>query len=84
VITTVVEDGPAQKAGIKEAVYNAERKLRGADVIIALDGKEIKDIDDLILYISQNKSVGDNLSLKINRDGKIIEITAQLGARPSK
>ena len=72
------------KAGIKEAVYNAERKLRGADVIIALDGKEIKDIDDLILYISQNKSVGDNLSLKINRDGKIIEITAQLGARPSK
>ena len=68
----------------KEAVYNAERKLRGADVIIALDGKEIKDIDDLILYISQNKSVGDNLSLKINRDGKIIEITAQLGARPSK
>ena len=84
VITTVVEDGPAQKAGIKEAVYNAERKLRGADVIIALDGKGIKDIDDLILYISQNKSVGDNLSLKINRDGKIIEITAQLGTRPSK
>ena len=84
VITTVVEDGPAQKAGIKEAVYNAERKLRGADVIIALDDKGIKDIDDLILYISENKSVGDNLLLKINRDGKIIEITAQLEARPSK
>ena len=84
IVTTVVPDGPAQKAGIKEAVYNAERQLRGADVIVALDGKEIKDIDDLILYISQNKSVGDHIVLKINRDGKIIEITAELGARPSK
>ena len=48
------------------------------------DGKEIKDIDDLILYLSQNKVVGDHVVLKINRDGKIIEITAELGTRPSK
>ncbi|MFM8658938.1 MAG: S1C family serine protease [Candidatus Nitrosotenuis sp.] len=84
IVTTVVKDGPAQKAGIQEAVYNANKELRGADVIIQLDGKEIRDIDDLILYLAQNKSVGDNVVLKINRDGKIIEITAELGARPSK
>jgi len=84
IVTTVVKDGPAQKAGIKEAVYNADKELRGADVIIQLDGKEIRDIDDLILYLAQNKSVGDHVDLKINRDGKIVDISAELGARPSK
>lgn len=84
IVTTVIPDGPAQKAGLKEATYNAERQLRGADVIIALDGKQIKDIDDLILYLAQTKSVGDSVALKVNRDGKTIELTAELGARPSK
>jgi len=84
IVTTVVKDGPAQKAGIKEAVYNADKELRGADIIIQLDGKEIRDIDDLILYLAQNKSVGDNVTLKINRDGKTVDISAELGARPSK
>ena len=83
-VTAVVKDGPAQKAGLKEAVYNAEKELRGADVIIQLDGKEIRDIDDLILYLAQNKSVGDSVVLKVNRDGQIIDLTAELAARPSK
>ena len=74
-VTAVVKDGPAQKAGLKEAVYNAEKELRGADVIIQLDGKEIRDIDDLILYLAQNKSVGDSVVLKVNRDGQIIDLT---------
>jgi len=83
-VTGVVKDRPAQKAGLKEAVYNAEKELRGADVIIQLDGKEIRDIDDLILYLAQNKSVGDSVVLKVNRDGQIIDLTAELAARPSK
>jgi len=84
IVTSIVADGPAQKAGLKEAVYNADRQLRGADVIIQIDDKVIRDIDDLILYLSQNKSVGDHVVIKVNRDGKIVELTAELGARPSK
>lgn len=82
-VTTVVDGGPAQKAGLKEAVYNANRQLKGGDVIIALDDNPIRDIDDLILYLAENKIVGDHVILQVNRDGKTIELTAELGARPS-
>jgi S1-C subfamily serine protease len=82
-VTSVVEGGPAQKAGLQEATYNANRQIKGGDVIIALDGHEIRDIDDLIIYLADNKSVGDDIVLKVNRNNKIIEIRATLEPRPS-
>ncbi|MEM2161014.1 MAG: trypsin-like peptidase domain-containing protein [Candidatus Nitrosotenuis sp.] len=82
-VTTVVDNSPAQKAGLQEAVYNANRQLKGGDVVIALDGYKIRDIDDLILYLAENKQVGDHVVLQVNRAGKIIELTAEIGARPA-
>lgn len=82
-VTTVVDDGPAQKAGLQEAVYNANRELKGGDVIVALDGKPVRDIDDLIIYLAENKIVGDSVVLQVNRAGELIELTAELAARQS-
>ncbi|MEM2786398.1 MAG: trypsin-like peptidase domain-containing protein [Candidatus Nitrosotenuis sp.] len=82
-ITTVVDDGPAQKAGLQEATYAANGGLKGGDIITALDGRQIRDMDDLIIYIADNKNVGDSVLLQINRNGDIIELTAILQARPT-
>ncbi|MBM3903545.1 MAG: PDZ domain-containing protein [Thaumarchaeota archaeon] len=82
-VTTVVPDGPAEQAGIQEATYNANRELKGGDVIVALDGKAVRDIDDLIIYLAENKSVGDTVSIQINRAGEQLEIVATLAARPA-
>lgn len=82
-VTTVVPDGPADKAGIQEAIYNVNRELKGGDVIVALDGQVVRDIDDLIIYLAENKSVGDTVLVKINRTGEVMEITATLAARPA-
>jgi S1-C subfamily serine protease len=82
-VTTVVPDGPADKAGIQEATYNANRELKGGDVIVALDGKTVRDIDDLIIYLAENKSVGDSVLVQLNRAGELVEITATLAARPA-
>lgn len=82
-VTTVVDDGPAQKAGLQEAVYNANRELKGGDVIVALDGNPVRDIDDLIIYLAENKVVGDHVVLQVNRAGELIELTAELAARQS-
>jgi S1-C subfamily serine protease len=82
-VTTLVKDGPAQKAGLQESSYNVNGELRGGDVIIALDGYQIRDIDDLIIYLADNKSVGDSVVLEINRNNDIIELTAILQARPT-
>lgn len=82
-VTTVVPDSPAQKAGLQEATYNAERILKGGDVIIALDGKAVRDIDDLIIYLAENKVVGNTVSIQVNRTGELVELTASLASRPA-
>lgn len=82
-VTTVVPDSPAQKAGLQEATYNAERILKGGDVIIALDGKAVRDIDDLIIYLAENKVVGNTVSIQVNRAGELVELTASLASRPA-
>lgn len=82
-VTTIVEGGPAHKAGLQEATFNAKGGLKGGDVIIALDGHQIRDMDDLIIYISENKSVGDSMMIQVNRNNEIIELTATLQARPT-
>jgi S1-C subfamily serine protease len=82
-VTTLVKDGPAQKAGLQEATYNANRELKGGDIITALDGYQIRDIDDLIIYLADNKAVGDSVVMEINRNNEIIELTAMLQARPA-
>ncbi len=80
-VTTVVKDGPAAIAGVQEASYNINREIKSGDVIIALDGHNVRDIDDLILYLSENKNVGDKVVLQINRNGNILELTAVLQER---
>ncbi|MEM3063935.1 MAG: trypsin-like peptidase domain-containing protein [Candidatus Nitrosotenuis sp.] len=82
-VTTVVDGGPAQKAGLQEATYTAKGGLKGGDIIIALDGRQIRDMDDLIVYIADNKSVGDSILMQINRNGEMVELTATLQARPT-
>jgi serine protease Do len=57
-ITDVDNESPAEKAGLKEN-----------DVISEIDGKEIKDVDDLRNKIKDIKE-GDSYKIKYKRDGK--------------
>ncbi len=80
-INGVVKDGPADKAGIKDALYTADREIASADIVISIDNTPVKRIDDIIAYVSENKSVGDNISLQVYRDGNVIDIDIELGKR---
>jgi S1-C subfamily serine protease len=51
------------------------------DIIIAIDGHPVRQIDDIINYLDEHKSVGDPVELKINRDGQIMNITTILAPR---
>jgi C-terminal processing protease CtpA/Prc len=54
------------------------------DIITAIDGQPTRQIDDIINYIELHKNVGDNVKLTVNRDGKVMDLTATLQARPSQ
>ena len=56
-------------------------ELKPGDVIIEADGQKIKSMDELN-KIKNSKQIGDEIKLKINRDGKEIETTLKLGEQP--
>ena len=65
-ISDVVEDSPAEKAGLK----------RG-DIIFEMDGKEVEDAADLRNMVAQT-SIGTKVDLGVVRDGKRIGLTAKI------
>ncbi len=87
-IMTVVKDSPADKAGLRgssqTAVADDIEYVVGGDVILSVDGNEVRQIDDLLTHLQRNKIVGDTLNLEILRDGKIINIILTLEERPKQ
>lgn len=82
-VSKVIKDSPAERAGILEATFNANGEVKSGDIIISVDGKGVRGMDDLILYISENKKAGDKVQITINRNNEIIDIYVTLRERPA-
>ena len=82
-VDSIMKNGPADKAGIHGSTIDQYSKKHLGDIIIAADGHNITKSDDLVSYIDQHKSVGDNLTLTVYRNGHAIDLKATLTARPS-
>jgi 2-alkenal reductase len=84
-ISSIVEGGPAAEAGLRgvtgQAEINGLPVPVGGDVVVAMNGRPVLDMDDLILAISQQQ-IGDRVTLTVLRDGEQIELGAELAARP--
>jgi serine protease Do len=69
--TAVISGGPADKAGVKPG-----------DIITAINGKAINQTTSLTSIIDQ-QSVGNTVTLTINRSGSTITLKAVLGTAPT-
>lgn len=69
IVSTITPNGGAAKAGIQPG-----------DVIVSIDGRQIKDGDDLVNDISSRK-VGSTVKLGYLRDGKQNTATVAIGDR---
>ncbi len=85
-IITVIEDSPASKAGLAGSddtvTVDGINYLVGGDIILAVDGIEVRKIDDILLHLQRAKSVGDEMIIKILRDDKITDVHLVLQERP--
>jgi S1-C subfamily serine protease len=85
-VQTVVQNGPAAKAGLQGGVrqVRVESALLATDgdIIVAIDGVSVQDMDDLIVYLA-DKSVGQRVTLTVLRDGAKRSINVTLGERPT-
>lgn len=68
----VIPNSPAEKYGIKEK-----------DIILEVDGQKIT-LQNTLAGIIRSKKVGDEVSLKIYRDGKFIYLKVKLGSLPKE
>jgi serine protease Do len=68
-VDNVIRDGAAEKAGVK-----------AGDVIVEIDGKEMKAPNQVQSYIA-TKHPDDVVSVKLNREGKMIEKSVKLASR---
>jgi serine protease Do len=86
-VISVAEDGPADDAGLKgseeEVRIDGFPSVVGGDVIIGIDGQEIREFDDLLSYLVENTVVDQDITLTILRDGKKIDLEVALGERPT-
>jgi len=86
-VVGVVADSPADKAGIKGGYIirdiNGTKIELGGDVIIGADNQTVENLSQLTNYLSENKKVGDKVTLDVLRDGQPKEITVTLASKPS-
>ena len=85
-IVKVIKEGPAFKAGLrggyKEAVVAGKKILIGGDIIIAINGKVIKDVSDLAAYLEEHTKPGQVITVTIVRENRVLTIEVKLEARP--
>jgi serine protease Do len=72
IISDVVEDSPAEKAGLKTD-----------DIVLKIDGQKVNGPNMLAARVA-SKRPGDNVTLTILRDGKQQTITVTLGEMPEE
>lgn len=86
-VITVVDNSPAAKAGIHGSNETVEidgiRYSIGGDIILSVDGKQVRKIDDILIHLQREKSVGDEMVLEVLRDGRTTNIAITLDERPN-
>ena len=83
----VVEGGPADRAGLRgfdpQADIDGDAGSGSGDIIVAIDGVAVRDMDDLIVYLAST-SVGQTVRLEIIRDGTSQNVEVILEERPEQ
>src|ERR671932_644490 len=86
IVGSVQSGSPADMAGLKGLTQDnddGDGSAQTGDIITAVDGHPVRQIDDIINYIESQKNVGDNIKLTVNRDGQVMDLTVASQARPN-
>lgn len=86
-LQNIVDDGPADKAGLRanDRQIEIEGQLVpvGGDIIVAIDTVRVREMDDLIVYLAET-AVGQPVTLEILRDSQVLNVQVILEERPSR
>ena len=82
----VTEGSPADRAGLRGGQMIVDVRGRpvcaGGDLIVAINGHYIENLDDLLSYLILHTRPGDAIELLVIRDKSAFEISLTLQSRP--
>ena len=85
-VTKVTSGGPADivtlQAGTKQTTIAGDSVIVGGDIIVALNGYRIRNIDDLSTYLEQNTLPGQTITVTIIRNNQSMDLSLTLATRP--
>lgn len=85
-VAQLYRGGPAIAAGLRgaqeEVIVGNQRILAGGDIVIAVDGVPVSSWDDLNEYLELNTRVGDQVELRILRDGSEQTLILDVAEQP--
>ncbi len=87
-IDTVAAESPASKAGLRGGntlqTVRDQTLCAGGDIIVAVNGVFIANMDELMSYLVLNAHPGDTLTLLVVRGEDTFEIPVLMEARPTQ
>ena len=82
-VNAIEKGGPADKAGIRGSNLDQYYKRHSGDMIVAIDGHNVTKAEDFMSYIHEHKTPGDSVNLTVYRDGKMLNLIANLKPWPA-
>lgn len=70
IVSSVLPSSPADQAG-----------LQPDDIIVSIDGRTMRKVDDLTSYLGEFTSPGDIISITIDRNGNLTNLNVTLGVQ---
>lgn len=87
-VVDVVENSPADEAGLRAGnrteEINGNPVRLGGDVIVGINDEQMRGINDILLYLSRETEVDQEVNVTVIRDGEKIDIPVTLGARSDR
>jgi S1-C subfamily serine protease len=82
-ITSVVADGPAARAGLRGGTDDGGTITRGGDIIVAVDGEPVRDLDQLAETLA-GRQPGEQVVVAVVRDGQRQDVVLTLQPWPTR
>jgi S1-C subfamily serine protease len=87
-VVEVVRGGPVDAAGIRAGdrlvIIGNARIPAGGDIITAIDGRVLSTVQELTIYLDEERQVGDQVQLTVVRGGREMTVAVTLAERPQQ
>ncbi|HKG11134.1 MAG TPA: trypsin-like peptidase domain-containing protein [Gaiellaceae bacterium] len=86
VVDRIAVDSPGLRAGLRcgrdPELFRGVQFKKGADVIVAIDGRPVRSADDLVRIVSERLEPGQQSDFEIVRGGERKTVAVRLAERP--